>query len=178
MADLTRYDGPITDALSQYPAVPESWIRAVIGTETSYNDAPVTWEPKANEYAYGPMQVLLSTAAGLGFNLTPDQLQDPETNILVGTALINSLLPAAGGDFKAMYSAYNSGSVSKYLTSSQVAANVNHALTWLDTVGGYVSAAAASAAATVGDVFGDSSTLLWLGILGVLWYGLSSKRRL
>lgn len=133
MGDTTRYDPAVAAAVAQFTDVPFSWVKAVIGAESSFNDVAPQWAPLAGEYSYGPMQVLLSTAQGIGFQISADQLQDPTENILVGTAFISSL---GETDFSAMYSAYNSGSDLAYLSSSQVASNVQRALGWLQQFGG------------------------------------------
>lgn len=157
MGDVQRYDGEIQNALQVYPQVPEAWLRAVIGAETSYNDVlQDTWEPNAGDFSYGPMQVLMSTARGLGYDVTPAELRSPAINILVGAALIASLLNTAGGHFERMYSAYNSGSADRYLSSDQVRSNVERALTWL---GQFQTPAIAGAG------------LVLVAILGVLWVG-------
>lgn len=128
---MIDYTAEIDAATELYPSVPPSWIFAFIGTETSFEDPPVTWEANVGEYSYGPMQVLLSTARGLGFSGSADQLQDPATNIQVGTADIAGLIALYGMDFDRVYSAYNSGRPDAYLTSNQVASNVARAQSWL-----------------------------------------------
>lgn len=130
-----NYDSEIADAAAAYPDVPADWIRAFIGAETSFNAPPDTWEPKAHEYAYGPMQVLLSTARGLGFPVGAAGLRDSAMNIMAGTALIHSWIPVVGDNFDRAYSAYNSGDPDRYLSSTQVAANVARAREWLNRSG-------------------------------------------
>lgn len=131
------YDGYVWAAAARHD-VPAAWIKAVIGTESSFNpNVADRWEAKVKEYAYGPMQILLSTARFLGFTGTAAELRRPETNIEIGARYIARLRSTIGDNFARIYSAYNSGNPDRYLTSDQVRANVERALTWLaefDTV--------------------------------------------
>jgi soluble lytic murein transglycosylase-like protein len=118
----------ITDAGARY-SVPESWINAVIDTESSRNPNAYRWEPARQEASYGLMQILASTAKGLGF--TGDVfngLYDPAVNIDLGAKLLGQLRGRYGDDFTRVYSAYNSGKPDTWQTSAQVAANVKRAL--------------------------------------------------
>jgi soluble lytic murein transglycosylase-like protein len=108
--------------------IPASWIEAVIITESSGDPAAYRFEPKLNEASYGLMQLLLSTARGLGFTGRAEELYDPDTNIYFGTKLLADLKRRYGTDLRRIYSAYNSGRPDLYLTSSQVAANVQRFL--------------------------------------------------
>jgi soluble lytic murein transglycosylase-like protein len=123
------FDDFITEANAKY-SVPFEWIKAVIGTESDFNPNAYNGSDPGGG-AYGLMQVLYSTAVGLGYSGDPAGLFDPETNIDLGAKLIAQIMARTGSDFSAMYSAYNSGSPTKYLSSSQVAGNVNRALSWL-----------------------------------------------
>jgi soluble lytic murein transglycosylase-like protein len=108
--------------------VPESWIKAIIQTESSFNPDAYRAEPKIGDASYGLMQLLSATARGLGYVGAPEGLYDPATNIFYGTKLIAQLRSSYGDDFRRVYSAYNSGRPDLYVTSSQVAANVSRAL--------------------------------------------------
>ena len=112
--------------------VPASYIKAVIGAETSFEvPAPNRWEPAVGEYAYGPMQILLSTARQFYPSMTAAELQFPEANVDAGAAFIRYLMDRHGDDFQRIYSAYNSGNPDRWQTSGQVRSNVDRALTWL-----------------------------------------------
>lgn len=90
--------------------VPAALIMAVIETESSFNPNAYRYEEKRQDASYGLMQVLYSTARGLGYSGTPQGLLDPETNINYGTAqlawLYNQL---AAGDWEPVIEAYNEG---------------------------------------------------------------------
>ena len=131
-----RYSSEIAAAARAYPTVPPEWIWAVIGTESSFRDIYRTWEPTVKEYAYGPMQVLVSTAADFGFN--EGDLQTAAGGIAAGTALLAQLISRFGYDFQRVYSAYNSGNPDKFTISDQVRKNVARAVDWLSQ---YVPAA-------------------------------------
>lgn len=127
----SAYDN-LVEAAAAAHAVPAAWIKAVIGAETSFAvPAPRRWEPKVNEYAYGPMQILLSTARGLGFGGTGADLEQPAINIDVGADYLSRIRGDYGNDFRRVYSAYNSGNPDRWLTSDQVRANVDRAMGWL-----------------------------------------------
>jgi len=112
--------------------VPESWIRAVIMTESSGRASAYREEPAIGDASYGLMQLLLRTARGLGFTGDSQDLFDPEINIGLGTRLLSDLRRRFGSeDFARIYSAYNSGSPDRYLTSPQVATHVGRAQEWL-----------------------------------------------
>jgi soluble lytic murein transglycosylase-like protein len=116
------------DSLVNYSAmkwnVPPDWIQAVILTESSGNPNAYRAEPAINDASYGLMQLLYSTAQSLGYTGSPDGLYDPGVNIDLGTKLLSQLREKYGDDVQAVYSAYNSGSPTKYLSSNQVASNV------------------------------------------------------
>jgi soluble lytic murein transglycosylase-like protein len=105
--------------------VPELWIRAVIQTESSWN--PTAFRSTSpRDTSYGLMQLTIPTATALGYSGDPEGLFAPDTNIQLGTLLLSQLRTSYGDDVSAIYSAYNSGSPTKYLSSSQVATNVAH----------------------------------------------------
>ena len=129
-----NYDEIISRAAERY-SVPFEWLKAIIGTESSFNPRAYRAEPSINDASYGLMQLLVRTARSLGFDGTTEELFDPEVNIMLGAKLIGEeLLPRCGATFEAVYSAYNSGSCGKYLSSSEVARNVERALVWLGQV--------------------------------------------
>lgn len=125
------YDHIVYPAAARF-GVPPEWILATIGTETSFSvPAPTTWAPSAGEYAYGPMQILLSTAQSMGFRGTGEQLADPEFNIPVGAKYLAYIRGRNGDDFAAAASEYYSGNPNRYKTDPDVARHVDRALTWL-----------------------------------------------
>jgi soluble lytic murein transglycosylase-like protein len=158
------FDDIIQQAAETYQ-VPESWIRAVIQTESSWNPSAYRAEPQIGDASYGLMQLLSKTANGLGFTGDPSELYDPEKNIPLGTALIAQIRQRVGEDFQAMYSAYNSGSPTKYLTSSQVASNVARAVVALEK---YVTD-------DVGALTGGGGSAVLI-VLVLLWFWTKKKK--
>lgn len=130
------FEDEIANAATLYN-VPESWIRAVIETESNWIAQAFRSEPRISDASYGLMQLLYRTAKGLGYTGMPEGLYDPFVNIDLGTKLLGQLRALYGDDFQRVYSAYNSGSPDLWQTSSQVAANVARAVQsltkWLST---------------------------------------------
>lgn len=122
----------ITQKYAKQFGVPELWIRAVIQTESAGDPTAYRAEPKINDASYGLMQLLFSTAKGLGYVGDPQGLLNPDTNIYYGTKLLAQLRRAYGDNARRVYSAYNSGKPDLYKTSSEVAAHVNRFLLMLD----------------------------------------------
>ncbi len=137
------YDDIIREAAATY-SVPFAWIKAVIGTESGFDPDAYRAEPQIDDASYGLMQLLYRTAQGLGYSGPPEGLFEPRTNIMLGAKLLGQLVSRYGMDFEKVYSAYNSGSPTKYLTSSQVARHVANARAWLERVGGAAAEVAAS----------------------------------
>lgn len=125
------FDTEISEASLRY-GVPESWIKAVIEVESSWNPQAFRAEPQIQDASWGLMQILDRTARGLGFAGDPLTLFDPGINIDLGAKLLGQLRSRYGDDFRRIYSAYNSGRADLWETSSQVAANVGRALAALE----------------------------------------------
>lgn len=156
---LEQYASIVSSASARY-GVPASWINAVIMTESSGQQYAYRDEPQIHDGSYGLMQLLERTARGLGFNGDTDELFDPVVNIDLGTRLLSDLR-SRYVTFERVYSAYNSGSPDRYQTSTQVAANVQRATSWLEKFGGTVA-------------IGGGAVLILL--LVVLWYFNYRKR--
>lgn len=161
------FDTEILQASQKY-GVPQSWIKAVIDTESAWNAAAYRAEPKIQDASYGLMQLLSKTARGLGYTGDPDGLYDPATNIDLGTKLLSQLRQRYGDDFRAIYSAYNSGSPTLYQTSAQVASNVARAV---DNLTKWLTSEAESLTSTPA-----SSSVVGLLVLVLLW-AWAGKRR-
>lgn len=130
------WETEITEASERY-RVPESWIRAVIETESSWNPNAYRYEDKINDASYGLMQILGKTAIGLGFDGDVYyDLYDPAVNIDLGTRDLAQLIRSYGPDFTRVYSAYNSGNPDLWQTSKEVAAHVGNAIANLDKYAG------------------------------------------
>lgn len=114
-----KYDAIIAEEAKQQ-SVPPVLIKAVIGTESSFNEKAYREEKTATgvvwDASYGLMQLLFRTAVALGF---PDdrsrylELLDPKTNIHYGTKLLRQLIDRYGYQPKDIYAAYNAGKVYK-----------------------------------------------------------------
>lgn len=127
------FDSEISSAAYSY-SVPESWIRAVIQVESNWN--PNAFNPNDPGGSRGLMQISGPTAHAYGVT-DLDQLFDPLYNISIGSRILSDLRSRFGDDFRAVYSAYNSGSGTLWQTSAQVADHVSKALAalanWTDT---------------------------------------------
>ena len=149
-------------------SVPESWIRAVIETESAWKPTAYRAEPQINDASYGLMQLLYRTAQGLGYTGTTEGLYNPAINIDLGTKLLGDLRKRYGDDFRRIYSAYNSGRPDLWETSKQVAANVARAI---DNLAKWVTVEATELTASPA-----TGPLAGLLILILLW-AWSGKRR-
>lgn len=126
------FDSEIANASSRW-GIPIPWIQAVIETESSWN--PSAFNASDPGGSRGLMQISGPTAKSYGVT-DLNTLFDPALNIDIGTHLLSDIRMRTGDDVAAIYSAYNSGNPSLYLTSSQVGANVHRFLanlqTWLE----------------------------------------------
>ncbi len=127
------FDDLIYEASMRY-GVPFTWVKAIAGAESDWIPTAYRAEPQINDASYGLMQILYRTAKGLGYTGQPNGLYEPATNIDLGARYIRDLINSYGEDFQRVYSAYNSGSPTKYLTSSQVKAHVARAVSYLNAV--------------------------------------------
>jgi soluble lytic murein transglycosylase-like protein len=169
MQDLGFYDAMAASSAARH-GIPLAWLKAVIGAETSFEiPAPNRWEPNVNGYAYGPMQILLSTAQQFYPGMTAAELELPDTNVDVGAAFIRYLMDRYGDDFQRVYSAYNSGRPDSWEASAQVRSNVERALTWLEQ---FVPAGIVEAGATVSENAGN----FLVGVLVIAFLIFRKKR--
>jgi hypothetical protein len=90
-------------------------VKALIAKESAFNPERVRGEPQIGDASVGLMQLLYSTARGLGFPGpigSPNDLTGlfaPGANIYVGAKYLHQLLSKTGGDLDAAWSAYNGG---------------------------------------------------------------------
>ncbi len=161
------YDHLVFPAAAEF-GVPPEWILATIGTETSFKvPAPKTWAPAVNEHAWGPMQILLSTAARMGFTGSGPDLARPEINIPVGAAYLSVIRERTGSDFAATASEYYSGDPERYKTDPAVKRHVDRALEWLGDMGGRPLEAldlASGALAGLAAFLGFDLVKRWIGL--------------
>jgi len=102
------YDDAVRAASAEF-GVRVPLIKAVIGRESAFVPTAKRGEPQIGDASYGLMQLLYSTAKGLGYAGTPEGLLDPATNIRFGTMLLAQNLSRTGGDEASAISAYNGG---------------------------------------------------------------------
>lgn len=90
-------------------------VKALIAKESAFNPAAVRGEPHLGDASVGLMQLLYSTARGLGF---PGPIGDPVqltglfspgANIYTGAKYLWRQLQNTGGNLDAAFSAYNGG---------------------------------------------------------------------
>lgn len=147
---LSTYGDTIQKYADQF-GVDANLIAATIQTESSGNPNAFRAETKYPPGSYGLMQLLYTTAQGLGYSGAPSGLFDVDTNISLGTQLLGQLIQRFGNDPAAIYSAYNSGSPTAYESNTQVASNVDRFLANLSSVAGAVAASVQSGVQSVAE---------------------------
>ncbi len=128
-----KYDDFFYAASETYD-VPFTWLKAIAGAESDWRPDAYRYEAGINDASYGLMQILYRTAYALGYRGDPSGLYDPQTNINLGAKLIQENIQRFGSSFEKVYSAYNSGSPTKYLTNADVASHVDRARRYLAEV--------------------------------------------
>lgn len=133
-----RYAEIVEPAAARY-GVPPSWVYAFIGTESgdvrTFQFNPVTaptWEEKAAQFSWGPLQILESTARGVGYTGQAIDLEKPEISIPLAIKYMRQLIDRGYTDFRDLYSAYNSGNPQAWTSPGAVQRNVDRALVWLN----------------------------------------------
>lgn len=126
-----RYQSIISGMAEGYQ-VSENLIKAIIATESSWDEKARIYESKLGEASVGLMQVLPSTAKKVlnNPNLTEAQLFAPATNIQAGAAYLAQLQKKYARPDQ-LYAAYNAGSL--YYTKSGAyvnQGNVDRFLRW------------------------------------------------
>jgi soluble lytic murein transglycosylase-like protein len=93
-------------------------IKGVIASESAFDPRALRGEPQLGDASVGLMQLLYSTAKGLGYPGTKPidadrehltGLYSPRMNIMLGATRLSQLVQWAGGDIKRAISAYNGG---------------------------------------------------------------------
>lgn len=93
----------LAETVAQREGVPPALVKGVIETESAWNPNAVS-----GVGAVGLMQVMPATAKGLGWDpATP--LNDPLTNVTLGTRYLRQMLSIFGGDWAKAAAAYNHG---------------------------------------------------------------------
>ena len=104
------YEAEIATAVASIEhihGVPPALVKAVISAESGWNARAVS-----RSGAVGLMQLMPATAAKVG--VRPEQLFDPQRNILAGTRLLAVLLRHYRGDVVSALVAYNAGARRPY----------------------------------------------------------------
>lgn len=99
---------PILERAALAHHVPLPIVLAVVGQESSFNPLAYRGEPQLGDGSYGLMQLLFSTAKGLGYTGDRSGLFVAETNAQLGAQLLAQLLRTRGSVSNAL-SAYNGG---------------------------------------------------------------------
>lgn len=99
---------PLVKRIAAKYGVPSELVLAIITVESG-GRAVITPEPKVNDFACGPMQVLVSTARSLGFKGDAYQLAKPENSIEYGVRYLRYQLDRYGWNYTKAVSAYNAG---------------------------------------------------------------------
>ena len=100
---------------SQRYGVPTALIKAIIGQESAFRPTAYRAEAAINDASIGLMQILYATARGVGYDgpvgdaAKMTGLYDPATNVMFGTAYLDSQLARSGGNIRDAISAYNGG---------------------------------------------------------------------
>jgi len=97
---------PLINAAAVARGVPVALIKAVIANESGFNPFVAVGD---NGRAFGLGQMWLSTARGLGFTGTGNDLKRPEVNIPLIALYLRQQLTRYGGDTVKALSAYNAG---------------------------------------------------------------------
>lgn len=120
----TAFDAFFNETAERYQ-VPAWLLEAIARTESSLQPNVQRFEPKLQEFSFGLMGMTLSTARRVGFTGSGEDLKDPETGIDVGGRYARAIIDSQAGLVpESFYSEWNSGSPTKWLTSTEVAAHV------------------------------------------------------
>lgn len=102
------YDDAVRTAVGAFPSVPADVVKAIIASESGFNANAIRGEPQRDDASRGLMQLLLSTAQGVGYGGRPEDLFLPAINVYYGTKLLATLY-AQLGNWPDAISAYNGG---------------------------------------------------------------------
>lgn len=107
-ANENKYNTEVEAAHSNFPEIPSAIIKGIIGAESAFRADARRGEVHLGDASHGLMQLLLSTARGLGFNGPLDSLYVPAVNVYYGTQLLAQLYRRLG-NWPDVISAYNGG---------------------------------------------------------------------
>lgn len=103
----TKYDELIRKWAGKYGLHP-AFVKAIIKAESSFNPLAYRAEPALQDASYGLMQILFTTAKGIGYQGHPEGLYDPDLNIQFGAKYLSLQLRRFGSEELAA-AAYNAG---------------------------------------------------------------------
>lgn len=116
---------------AQMTGIPSAWIYGVIRQESLYDPKAVS-----KRDAYGLMQLLLPTARSTSARWrmrapSRDDLFDPDTNVLIGSAELRDMSDKFGNRFMLALAAYNAGptAVTRWLPAQPMDADV-----WIENI--------------------------------------------
>ncbi len=89
--------------------IPQSLVLGQIKQESNFIINAERYEPHLNDSSIGLMQILLSTAKGIGFTGTKKDLFKPEVNIFYGMKYLNKLYKQCKGNWQCTIMSYNEG---------------------------------------------------------------------
>lgn len=89
--------------------LPIEWLNGVIAQESAFKPRAIRGEPHLGDASRGLMQLILSTARGLGYKGEADGLFDPAVNVALGARFLADLRAKYAGDIRAAVAAYNAG---------------------------------------------------------------------
>ncbi|MGH6628097.1 MAG: transglycosylase SLT domain-containing protein [Burkholderiales bacterium] len=99
----------LVDAIAAQERVPGVVGQALVDTENEPRSAGTIRE-EGYGGAHGLTQITLTTARGLGFRGTSDQLNEPEINLRYGLRYLRAMYDQVGrGDWIRAYAGYNAG---------------------------------------------------------------------
>lgn len=102
--------GWMTDLQSALSIVSTNHLLSIIAWETCGDPNAKTWEKNVQEYSWGLMQILLSTAKKIQPNITGEALLDPFINIGIGKKVVEGDMNQFNiFDLQTIYAHYNGG---------------------------------------------------------------------
>lgn len=107
---LKGYD-PIVQKNAKTWGLPANLIKAVIWVESNGVMNATRFEESVQEYSYGLMQVLWTTALEMGFTGERKDLLQASPNIFWGSKYLSQQLRRYNGNVSSAVAAYNAGSV-------------------------------------------------------------------
>ena len=110
-----KYDGIIQKYILKYnrefgTGVTFTNIKGLIAQESQFNESASRYEKHLDTYSLGLMQILVTTAEGLGYNVKTENLADPDTNIKYGMKYFYQKFKQYR-TYSSAYASYNAGSV-------------------------------------------------------------------